>query len=87
MPRVKLGQEVKDIVSGYIGIAMGVTTWMYGCRRVIVVPKDCLKGKPQDGETFDEPQLEIISDGIMPKKEPVPRHGPQTYDNIAKERR
>jgi hypothetical protein len=34
MDTVNLGDKVKDRITGLEGIAIGVTTWLYGCRRV-----------------------------------------------------
>jgi hypothetical protein len=36
---VKLGQHVKDRVSGFEGIAIGKTTYLNGCDRILVQPK------------------------------------------------
>ena len=78
--RIKLGQEVKDRVTGFKGIVIGRTEYLHGCLRLLVQPplhKD--KGLP-DGVSFDEPDLEIIGDGVYvpPKPKPEkPLHGPR----------
>lgn len=75
---VKLGMEVKDIVTGYTGIAVAAVEYLQGCRRVTIQAKVKEDGTiPEDG-TFDEPQLEIIGRGILPapKKQEDDNGGP-----------
>jgi len=55
---VKLGQKVKDSISGFEGIVTGISTWLYGCVRVNVAPDHLDNdGKPIEAQWFDEPQL------------------------------
>lgn len=59
--KIELGDEVRDLVTGFKGIAVGRTTWLYGCDRISVQPKGVNKeGKTYDNQGFDEPQLEIV---------------------------
>lgn len=67
---VNLGDKVKDLVTGFTGIAVGKTTWLYGCHRISVQPLVDKEGKMVDALTFDEPQLEVIKPR---KKEKVDR--------------
>lgn len=60
MDQIKLGDEVRDTVSGFKGIAIGRTIFLQGCARVGVQPKVGKDGKLPDAVWFDEPQLEII---------------------------
>jgi len=58
---VELGDEVQDLVTGYKGIAVGITQWLYGCKRVSVqgrVPK--AGGVAPDNINIDEPQCKIL---------------------------
>jgi hypothetical protein len=58
---IKLGDRVKDTVTGFEGIAVAKTEWLHGCVRFVVQPQSLDKdGKVQVAETFDEPQLKII---------------------------
>jgi hypothetical protein len=69
------------------GIAIGMTTWMYGCRRIVVQPEESKDGKPVDTFCVDEPQLDIMKKGVMksfappqdaaPEQEQQRRHGPR----------
>jgi hypothetical protein len=58
--KIELGDQVRDTVSGFKGIAIGIVTWLHGCNRVIVAPKVGKDGKMIENQTFDEAQLEII---------------------------
>lgn len=62
MAEIKLGDKVKDRITGLTGIAIGVTTWLYGCRRLVVQPQELKDGKPVEFTSFDEPQLELVED-------------------------
>lgn len=81
METVNLGDKVRDRITGVDGIAVGITTWLYGCRRVTIQPQEHKDGKPIDMVTFDEPQLEIVQTGVITPYEtppaPLPRHGPR----------
>jgi hypothetical protein len=56
--KVKLGNTYKDSISGYEGVAVARTVYLYGCERILIAP---IKLKP-DGDFlpdcwFDEAQL------------------------------
>ncbi len=66
---VKLGKEYKDSITGYSGIAVARTIYLYGCVRVMLVPTK-LK---DDGDFlpdcwFDEPQLASVGSARAKKK-------------------
>ena len=54
---IKLGDTVTDKVSGFTGIVGGISTYLYGCVRVLVESKGLHEGKPIDGQWFDEQRL------------------------------
>lgn len=58
---VRLGDKVRDQITGYEGIAVARTDWLHGCARITVQP-DALDdtGKIRDAVTFDELQLTVI---------------------------
>ena len=63
---IKLGQEVKDKVTGFTGIAVVRAEHLFGCIRIGVKPQGFDKdGKIQEQEFFDEAALIVLSDGIM----------------------
>lgn len=60
MTKVNLGDEVKDKVTGFKGIVVAITEWLYGCRRVTVQPPAGKDGKVPEGMSFDEPSVDVI---------------------------
>jgi hypothetical protein len=65
MDRIELGDRVKDKISGLKGIAVAITQWLYGCRRVTIQPEELKDGKPVDNFTADEPQLDVVKKGVL----------------------
>lgn len=74
---INLGDKVKDSITGFEGIAIAITDWLHGCRRITVQPeKLTAEGNVRESQTFDEPQL-IIVKAKEPKRQPVFTGGPQ----------
>lgn len=64
---IRLGDEVKDRISGFRGIVIAITQWFNGCSRITVATRKIgSDGKPVD-HTFDEPQLELVRAGALPR--------------------
>jgi hypothetical protein len=90
MKKITLGDKVKDKVTGFVGIAIGRTIWLQGCDRVIVQPIGVDKaGKTFESQSFDEPQLAIVSAGavkVAVEKDSTggPRMEPHARVNIRK---
>lgn len=63
--RIKLGQKVEDVVSGFTGIATGKNEWLNGCLQYCVVPRIDKDGKKESGTWIDEQQLKVVDDGIL----------------------
>jgi len=87
---VGLGDKVRDTVSGFKGIITGKHDYLQGCSRMTVQPEVDKDGKLPEAQSFDEPQLELIT----PRKELQGKKntgGPMPYiDNgryIAKEKK
>ena len=76
--KIKLGQIVKDKVSGFKGVAVAEHIYLQGCSRFTVQPEVDKEGKLPDTQTFDEPQLEVVSDGLL-KKAKTDNGGPMPY--------
>jgi len=73
---VRLGQEVKDPVTGYKGTVVGITEFLYGCRRVAVQAKVKENGEIPDLEHFDEPQVVITKKTSILDQKPVKKEPP-----------
>jgi hypothetical protein len=65
--KIKLGQKVKDIVSGISGIAVSRTEFLNGCIRYTVQTKKTTKAESFTFEA-DWEQLEVVNDGIIKKR-------------------
>lgn len=72
--KVELGDEVKDLVSGFRGIATASSSYLNGCDRIHVQPPIKKDGKHPDGLWVDEPQLKVLKKKkvvIKLEKDPV----------------
>ena len=58
--KIKLGQQVKDSITGYEGTAVGETLWLYGCKRIGIQGNLDKDGKVPDIVWFDADQLTVI---------------------------
>lgn len=59
---VKLGDKVKDRVTGFKGIAVAKTEWLYGCVRIGVRSQKLNKdGSPITEQWFDEASVTVTS--------------------------
>lgn len=72
---IKLGQRVRDIVSGFTGIATAKCEYLNGCVQYCVKPP-CKDNKQEDGMYIDHQQLEVVDDGILSQIAPKETGGP-----------
>ncbi len=84
---IKLGQYVKDQVTGLVGIAENRATFLYGVDRYCVQPKIKKDGTIPDSRMVDEPQLKVLTDkpaAMEPPPEPkqTVSLGSKVYDPI-----
>lgn len=63
---IKLGSRVKDLVTGFVGIAVARCDYLNGCIRIGVQPKVDKDGKLPDTIYFDEPQLKTLKENVVP---------------------
>ena len=76
MKTIELGSKVKDIVSGFEGIATARIEYMNGCVQYYITPKVSKDGELKDGRWFDVQQVEVCSDGIREKIAKMVTGGP-----------
>lgn len=63
---VQLGDKVRDLVTGFEGVAVAKTTWLSGCDRFTVQPQGVTaEWKTLETETFDVTQLEVVEAGAV----------------------
>lgn len=81
--KVELGDKVKDAITGYQGVVMGITAYITGCDHVAVLSQTKKKddGKPVDWVWFDITRLAVVKKNVvkLPKEETAQRKpgGPQ----------
>ena len=71
---IELGDQVQDKITGITGIAIGITDWIYGCKRIVVQPQEVHEGKPAETFSADEPQMAIVKKAVIEGRE-EPTHG------------
>lgn len=78
---IKLGDEVKDSVTGFGGIAVCRHSYLQGCDRISVQPPlDKKTGEIPEPQNFDEPQIEVIKKQKVKRKAPKENPGgPEKY--------
>lgn len=57
---VEYGKSYESITTGYVGIAVAVTKWRYGCVRILLQPRVGKDNKQEEGEWFDEADLSMV---------------------------
>jgi len=85
--KFKNGEEVKDLVTGLIGIIDCSSMWLNGCKRYSVQPR--IQGdetKRPNAIWMDEEQLEFVSAGISKKVKPTETGGPSFSSEDARNR-
>lgn len=66
---IKLGEKVRDKVTGFEGIATSRVEYLNGCVQYGVTPKIKVKdNKKPETEYIDEGRLELVGKGINVKK-------------------
>lgn len=59
---IKLGSKARDMYTGFTGIVVARTEWLYGCTRLVIESTQLKDGKPIGPESFDEQRIELISE-------------------------
>jgi hypothetical protein len=57
---MKLGDLVKDSITGFTGIVTCRSEWLNGCVRLSLQPQELREGKPLADVTFDIEQLILV---------------------------
>lgn len=67
---IALGDTARDVVTGFEGVVVAITTWLNGCVRLALQPRALKDGKPIESQSFDVEQLELVEkcDAVMPTK-------------------
>ncbi len=62
---VRIGDRVKDKITGITGIVIGYHYWLYGCERVTIQPEEAKDGKPAESFCIDAAQVTIIKAAVI----------------------
>ena len=62
---MKLGDKVRDVISGFSGLAVGRTQWLLGCERIGIEPIGLQDGKIQETVFFDLDRIEVVEAGFF----------------------
>jgi hypothetical protein len=65
MSEIKLGDQVKDIISGFEGIVTGACKYLTGCTQFSVIPRVDDKGNFSEGHWFDEDRLVVTEESVV----------------------
>jgi hypothetical protein len=64
----QLGDKVKDTITGFIGVVVGRSEWLFGCVRCAVQGEKLHEGKPVDAIWIDDGQLAVTGKIKLPKE-------------------
>ncbi len=73
---IRLGDKVKDKITGFTGVVSGISTWLNGCVRMGVQGTALKNGLPTVIEWIDEAQLKLVKAGVIRAVAPGPQ-GPR----------
>lgn len=74
MTKINLGDEVRDTITGFKGVAIARTEWITGCDRYTVSPKVDKDGKMGENQSFDGPTL-VVTKAKKPIKVKTEKKG------------
>ncbi len=73
---LKLGQKVKDIITGFEGIAVSRVEYLTGCAQIGVTPSVGNDGKIPDTQYFDHTRLVVLTKESVMESVNQDRGGP-----------
>lgn len=82
---MKIGDLIKDKISGYEGICIAHVIYMHNSDRYGLRSRELYEGKPVESVFFDEVQLEVVEENFMevvPCEEPLFNFGDEVKDTF-----
>lgn len=74
---VQVGDRIRDDISRLEGVAFGVSSFLYGCRHIGLVPDGVDKnGDPNKTHWFEEPRITVVRKVKPPEEERKKTGGP-----------
>jgi len=71
MSKIKIGDKVRDKITGFEGTVTADIKYMYGCRQFQVTPDVDENGNQRKHDWIDEPQLKLIKNNGKKKEKPT----------------
>ena len=65
---IKLGDNCRDNVTGFVGVAIVRSDYISGCSRIGLQPPIDRDGKIPEAQHFDEPMLTVIEPQKIPAR-------------------
>lgn len=62
---MKIGDRVKDKISGFQGIVTGIVDYISGCKQALVAPPVDKEKKLVESQWFDVQRLEVIKENAI----------------------
>ena len=57
---MQLGDRMKDVITGFVGVATGQVDYITGCKQFLLAPPVKDDGSKPGSEWFDEDRLEVV---------------------------
>lgn len=60
--RIQLGDTIKDMITGFEGVAIAETRWLNGCRRWAILSRELKDGVPLEMQWVDTDQCAFVKE-------------------------
>lgn len=70
---IEMGATYRDSITGFEGVAVSVTFFLYACERVALQPAKMKDGVPVDLHVFDSHQLKFVKSAEKSPAKPAPK--------------
>lgn len=84
---IELGDLARDRISGFEGIVIARTQWLWGCDRLTLKPQRLHDGKPIDAVSFDLDEVTLVAKaeegGIARRRRPPAPIPPRPLGPVA----
>jgi len=84
MSEIKLGDRVKDTISGLSGIVSAIHLYMFGCVRLTITPEGHKDGVPFEAFTIDKEQCKKVKKEVVKKDGNKPPAGPRNTPSTSR---
>lgn len=81
--QIRLGDRVKDKITGFTGIVTATHQFLTGCDRCTVQPEKMVEGKVVDALWFDTQQLVLMKKEVIALDNATTPGGPMTMPKQA----